>query len=276
MDNSCVVVIPIHASSPSGFELISFQQCFKILGSHPIRVVAPMKLDLSIYRRLVPDFKVVYVDPKWQANLLSYNRFKLSNYFYECFSEFTYLLTYELDAFVFKDELTNWCNLGYDYIGAPWFDGYVESDSDVLIGVGNSGFSLRNIQTLRKILSNFYYYDPEIYYGDRFKRLKARVLHPFRWLNNLGRENESIQSANNLFEDAFISHYVKSKYDDFKLAPVDIALKFSFEVKPEVLYKFNNNTLPMGCHAWWRYNLNFWKPYIESYGYDLEADFKIK
>ncbi|MFR6542216.1 MAG: DUF5672 family protein [Butyricimonas virosa] len=25
-----------------------------------------------------------------------------------------------IDAFVFRDELTYWCTLNYDYIGAPW------------------------------------------------------------------------------------------------------------------------------------------------------------
>jgi hypothetical protein len=34
-----VVVIPIH--SESVFELISFQQCFKILSNHSIKIVAP-------------------------------------------------------------------------------------------------------------------------------------------------------------------------------------------------------------------------------------------
>jgi hypothetical protein len=33
----CVVVIPIHSESPSVFELISFQQCFKILSNHSIK-----------------------------------------------------------------------------------------------------------------------------------------------------------------------------------------------------------------------------------------------
>ena len=30
------------------------------------------------------------------------------------------MLIYQLDAYVFKDELLNWANKGYDYIGAPW------------------------------------------------------------------------------------------------------------------------------------------------------------
>ena len=44
----------------------------------------------------------------------------LSAEFYERFLNSKYLLIYQLDAYVFKDELTAWCNRGFDYVGAPW------------------------------------------------------------------------------------------------------------------------------------------------------------
>ena len=42
-----VVVIPLHSETPNELELISFQQCFKILGKHPIKIVAPEGLNLE-------------------------------------------------------------------------------------------------------------------------------------------------------------------------------------------------------------------------------------
>ena len=45
------------------------------------------------------------------------------------------------------------------------------------------------------------------------------------------------------------------------------AIPFAFEAKPKYLYKINQNKLPMGCHAWYRYNLEFWRPFIEGFGY---------
>ena len=30
------------------------------------------------------------------------------------------MLIYQLDAFVFQDDLAYWCQQNYDYIGAPW------------------------------------------------------------------------------------------------------------------------------------------------------------
>ena len=34
----------------------------------------------------------------------------------------------------------------------------------------------------------------------------------------------------------------------------------------------NQDRLPFGCHAWFRYDLEFWRPHIEAFGHDLELD----
>ncbi len=79
----------------------------------------------------------------------------------------------------------------------------------------------------------------------------------------------SLQKAAFLVEDRVISEFMTRAIADFNLAPVSEACKFSFEVNPAILFKMNNNQLPMGCHAWWLYDLEFWRPHIESYGYKL-------
>jgi hypothetical protein len=58
----CVVVIPIHSESPSVFELISFQQCFKILSNHSIKGVKSRNI-------LIPVLDVVFIDPVWQSSV---------------------------------------------------------------------------------------------------------------------------------------------------------------------------------------------------------------
>jgi hypothetical protein len=263
------VVIPVHSADPSDFELMSFIQCFKILDNRPIYIIAPEGLNLAVYKKEVGTFQTIYIDPKWQSSLLFYNKLKTSRFFYDLFDQYTYMLTYELDAFIFRDDLDYWCDKGYDYIGAPWFEGYVQPISDRLIGVGNSGFSLRNIKFAQKALKKIYYRDPDIYFGSRAKRWWANLVHPIRWLFNQGKENYSIQNTQSLYEDAFFCYIIPSKFNDFKIAPVEQALKFSFEVKPEYLYQLNDQALPMGCHAWYRYNLDFWKPFIQDQGYSI-------
>lgn len=274
--DSVCIVIPVYSAVPSRYELISFNQCFKILGKHPIYVVAPDGLDLRAYKKVVPEFEVIHISKKWLASRLNYNKLKLSQYFYSLFAGYTYLLTYELDAFAFTDDLDYWCSKNYDYIGAPWFDAYDLVKGNIL-RVGNSGFSLRKIPAIQNGIRHIFYIDPT-----RFRSIKnTRLLQKsklviYKQLNKVEAviskfyaENMSIQKAAFLCEDRVISELMTRSIKEFNLAPVEDACKFSFEVNPGILYEMNNNTLPMGCHAWWLYDLEFWKPYIESYGYEL-------
>jgi hypothetical protein len=151
--DKCVIVIPIHKEDPTKNELISFAQCFKILYKHPIYILAPENLNIKKYKEVITKFNVIHIDPVWQSNLKQYNKLKISRFFYDLFKGYDFLLTYELDAFVFKDELSFWSSKSFDFIGAPWFKGHdIPSQPLQLIGVGNSGFSLRNIKTSRRIL----------------------------------------------------------------------------------------------------------------------------
>lgn len=270
----CAIVIPIHKAKPGNYELISFEQCFRVLGNHSIYIVAPKGLDLSKYEQVIPKLTVKYIDAVWLSSLLNYNKLKLSSYFYDLFKSYRYLLTYELDAFVFKDELTDWCAKDYDYIGAPWFEGWDDPDrkefGEKLVKVGNSGFSLRKIDSIKKGLKLIYYQDPSQpgkYYNNRYLRYIQRRAN--KVLNLLSFENRSLQNAQLLNEDWIIAELMAKTVKKFKVSPIAQATQFSFEVKPETLFEQNNNVLPMGCHAWWRYNINFWKPYIENYGYSL-------
>lgn len=266
------IVVPIHSDKPSKYELISFEQCFKVLGKHPIKIVAPQGLNLIEYKKVIKNFEIIYINPKWQSTLLKYNKLKLSVYFYSLFKEYEYLLTYELDAFVFSDQLLEWCKKGYDYIGAPWFENFENitvSKEMKMIGVGNSGFSLRRVSKIRKFLRSYYYPNPEEINTGRFNEIKSIFLYPYRKFRNLFFENYTVQRYYNWYEDYFISTIIAKETKNFLIAQPSNAMMFSFETNPAYLFKLNNNQLPFGCHAWWRYDLDFWKPFIELYGYTL-------
>ncbi len=262
----CVIIIPVHKPDPSYYELISFEQAYRIFYKFPIYIVAPEGLNLKAYQEIVPAIDVKYIPATYQNSLLNYNKLKLSQYFYKLFACYKYLVTYELDAFAFKNDLELWCNKGYDYIGAPWFEGYAETTSDNLMGVGNSGFSLRSIEAMRKGIKVAEYNDPtkpKHYYKNVWLKLQF-------WLTALlPIENIYLQDADLLNEDWVIAELIARRAPGFKLAPINEAIQFSFEVKPEALFELNNYQLPTGCHAWWRYNLPFWKPFIENFGYKL-------
>ncbi|MGI4885366.1 MAG: DUF5672 family protein [Janthinobacterium lividum] len=268
IDKICVVV-PVHTSTPSDYELVSFRQCFAILGKHPIKLVAPAGLDVARYKEVVPQLDLVFIDPKWQSSLLGYNQLKTSRYFYNIFAQYEFILTYELDAFVFKDELDHWCRKGYDYIGAPWFVGFgTPAPGASLHGVGNSGFSLRRVSPIAKVLKEIYYKNPSEYQTDKKSLFKAYLKAPYRWFKNQLGENYTVQNSG-LYEDRFFGEVVPIFSKTFVVAPIAEAIKFSFEVQPEILFQLNNEKLPMGCHAWWKYNFEFWKPFIKDFGYTL-------
>ena len=46
MEMVCVFV-PIHNPNPTSFELISFQQCFRVFGKYPIIVVSGEEISLD-------------------------------------------------------------------------------------------------------------------------------------------------------------------------------------------------------------------------------------
>jgi hypothetical protein len=269
MEMVCVF-IPIHKAKPSDFELISFQQCFRVFRKYPIKIVTSPDVSLDEYLRVVPKFDIVTIDPKWQSSLLNYNKLKLSQFFYNLFKDYQFLLTYELDAFAFRDDLLYWCNKNFDYIGAPWFKGFGNGHSGEIIGVGNSGFSLRKIESTKFAIKNLYYKDPTRYEGGPIESLKTFFWSPYARIRNLAEENFSIQKAYFIHEDLVLSNFFAVS-KRFNIAPVDEALRFSFEVNPEILYQKNSWQLPMGCHGWWKYDLEFWKPFIEAEGYSLQT-----
>ena len=74
------------------------------------------------------------------------------------------MLIVQTDAWIFKDELQKWCNMEYDYIGAPWchlcknvHNCNYEEVADQKSIVGNGGLSLRYIKKFQDVTM---YLDP--------------------------------------------------------------------------------------------------------------------
>jgi len=263
------IAIVTHTNIPSEKERISFFQCLKILGDHPIFIVCPDGLEMTFYQKFESDSLVIRpVHPKHLASKRSYNRFKVSRKFYQLFEEFEFVLTYELDSYVFKDSLLEWCDLGFDYVGAPWFEGYASPAPPYrFLGVGNSGFSLRNVSACLKVLRGFSFIEGPA------KSLEKIVAHleeqnfdsPNATEIQLLTGNNTNGLVNSCYlgnEDIFWGLVVPQRLSWFKVAPPEIALRFSFEVKPKFLYHMNGRQLPFGCHAWARYDPQFWKRFI--------------
>lgn len=232
-DNSrLAVIVPLYSFQLSENEIVSLNQVKTILDKYDIIAITPPNLSVNNkYFTRTESFS-----PDFFTSIEAYNRLMLSPDFYRRFQDYEYILIYQLDAFVFSDQLSYFCNLGYDYIGAPWLHGifnYIDS-SHYLWHVGNGGLSLRRVESFIRILE-----DRKPLQGEQIKN-----------------------------EDLFFSSIVD---DQFKVAPMEIALQFSFERQVKKCFALNHNQLPFGCHAWSRYDLEFWKPYIEQYGYEIRG-----
>src|SRR5262245_66317821 len=125
-----IVVITSHKPVLTRWELISLRQCVRILGKHPMTLICPDGLDTTWYRTFVPEVPVEHLDRRWFATFSTFNTLMVSPLLYERYRHFEYILFFEPDAFVFSDRLEEWCARGFDYVGAPWFEGFDKPTSD--------------------------------------------------------------------------------------------------------------------------------------------------
>jgi hypothetical protein len=206
-------------------------------------------------------------DDRYFGSVAANTQMMLSQRFYEAFSDYEFVLIYHFDALVFNDDLVSWCQRGYDYLGAPWLTS-LQYPERGFCGVGNGGFSLRRVASMLKVIrSESLTARPSDYWNKYFAH-KSRamralnwpryLLKHLRWRNNVRHEIRSGQFNEDVFWARRAVHYCH----DFKIAPVDVALQFAFECAPRVCFARNNNNLPFGCHAWPRYDREFWEPYL--------------
>lgn len=265
-----VVLITVHQPTITPFEEISLRQCFKVLGHYPIRLVCPEGMDTSAYKAIIPEIEVDHIAPHWQASYANFTKLKIEPFLYERYQAYEYVLFYELDVFVFRDELEKWCATGLDYIGAPWFEGHVmANDASPVIGVGNGGFSLRKVSSMLRGRRSAWLWSRLLAAQAKREPLKALRRVPGDLLRILRGQYPSLVFPRG--EDNFWGLVVNRHLGWFHVASFEQAREFSFEALPRRLYKLNGNRLPFGCHAWARYDLDFWRPHIEAFGHSLEG-----
>ncbi|MCY7350550.1 MAG: hypothetical protein LH606_07765 [Cytophagaceae bacterium] len=243
--NLVAVVIPVYQAELTDHERISLTQCVRILGHYPLILVKPEHLDATIFLALHPSFQVFSFDNTYFSDVAGYNRLMVSEGFYRAFESYEYILIHQLDAFVFSDRLREWCERGYDYIGAP----------HVTPPVKPTGSGLRRRFKLRKVLLNG---------GLSLRRVSAcrRFLWVFGRFFGTWRGNE----------DGLFSLHFPRLYPGLMLLNLpswEAALPFAFEQHPAQCFQLNQGQLPLGCHAWERYDPDFWRPFFREQGYRI-------
>lgn len=264
-----VILIIVHQAELEWYERISLRQCAHVLGSHPIRLICPEGMDASAYREEVPSLVVDHIPTHWQSNYRNFARLKILPFLYQRYSEYRYVLFYELDAFVFCDDLLEWCKTGIDYLGAPWFEGYVKATPNALpAGVGNGGFSLRRTEAMLKVTRTWRYL---VRPGELFSRWKKRqtcgqvVIRQLVSANNFHHLGNDYDGP----EDFFWGKVVPPRFPWYRLATYEEARRFSFEANPRRLFRECDGNLPFGCHKWIRHDPEFWREPIENFGHEI-------
>lgn len=266
---SICVVIPVYKSTLTVYEAIALKQCMRVLGHYPVIIAKPHALDVSALTDQYPTLRVHSFDDHFFTDVQAYNRLMLSSVFYEAFAAFEYMLIHQLDAFVFRDELADWCRRGYDYIGAPWlrdreFTGWrdeqwftikkqialwfnLKKEDKVtpreitsLNGVGNGGLSLRRIPALLRWLR---------FFNRKIANYERLTLHQYN-------------------EDVFWGVEVNRYVPLLRIPNFRTALQFAVEFHPErAITVYNQGHLPFGCHAWNIHGTDYWRPIFARYGY---------
>lgn len=240
------IVIPLYNENPEITEIFSLNRLNNVIKDKDYDVLLMMSNKFKVSQKYldslndIKNLDKITFDDKYFKNPASYSQLLISNDFYNKFSDYEYMLIYQTDCYLFRDEIEEWCNKGYDYIGAPIIT-QVKDWSLSLSGipqVGNGGFSLRKISTFKDLTdSNGEFMT---YYKITDEQLK-----------------------NVKYEDVWFCDFVYNKYD-FKVPSWLEAGTFSIDMNARVWYeKIKIDFLPMGCHAWPK-NIRDWKDKIEE------------
>lgn len=250
-----IVVIPLYKTLLCHNERLAFERALHTLSHRRFSIACPTGLDLAPLAESLArvDHDVRRFDTHWFDGIEGYNRLMLSPTFYDTFADAEYLLICQTDAFVFEDRLDAWLDKGYDYVGAPWIASpqtaatrFLRRINDAFrkrrkntahwFKVGNGGFSLRNVSTMRRIVTT--------------------------QRENIVRLQDMADHSGHHIEDLYFS-IVAPKLTRMRIPDYREAVDFCIDRKPDVALRLNGGKLPIACHRFFdRGTRRFWAPII--------------
>jgi hypothetical protein len=249
----------------SADEEIAFRHVRRYLGRYDKYVLIP-----DDHAAVYPGFVSKRFPRRFFGSAQAHGKLLLSKAFYRAFLNYEYILVCHLDALVFSDELLEWCDRRYDFIGAPWL---LSSDTPHITEqkVGNGGFSLRRVRSFLRVLdSRAYFVDPDEDWR-RFRERSGALACAFNWprkfVKRLGWFNDvqwHVKWAvhGDVHEDRFWAEYATHYDPTFRIAPVDVAMRFAFEAEPRRCFERIGRRMPFGAHRWQKFDRSFYEPYL--------------
>lgn len=263
MKKRVAVTVPLNSHPQlSPDEEISLRHLRHYLGQYDRFVIAPASMDVPH-----DDFQVVRFGDEYFGSANAQTRLMFRPEYYEAFSDYEYILTYQLDALVLSDRLLEWCDEGFDFIGPPNY-----GLKDHLNETYSGGFSLRKVDSFLAVLrSKRYAVEPEEYWRRltadmgllrKACNLPRRYLKRLHAFNNVRREIAMQMQDEVMLEDVFFQERARQYAPGFRLPPLERALRFAFDETPRIAYRQAGEQLPFGAHAWYKQDRAFWEPFL--------------
>ena len=269
------VVTPLVRFPLSADEDISLRHLRVHLGQFDRYIIGQQGLPKEL-----SDFALRKFPQHYFGDLYAYNHLVMTEEFYRAFSDYEYILIYQLDCLVFASNLEEWCQKGWDYVGAPWLNN-PDNPAEGFLAVGNGGLSLRRVTSALAVLnSKQLLEDPKergrktgrrskLLYErlDFAPKLKRTIVAAKAFLHRHGYHNNVVWLVRELaktksHEDLFWAFDASKVMANFCIPAPKEALKFSFEMAPRYCFELNSRRLPFGCHAWSKYDREFWEPFL--------------
>ena len=202
-------------------------------------------MDKSYYKKW-QECKWAEFNKKYFKSVKTYSRLLLDTKFYKYFIEYEFMLILQSDAVILEHNdvtLKHMMSLPYDYIGAPWTEGY---DLYPFMGFGMTFF--------RKI------FNPQKCYVGNGGLCLRRIDNTIKLIN----KKKFISKFWRYPEDFFFGYYGTNNVSFYKNAPVDIAKRFALEKGS--LSELSNGANTFGIHAWelWLGNFEILKQYLKT------------
>lgn len=254
------VVVPVYKDGLTEIEAVSWRHLQAYLSDFELRLATPSTLALPRH-----DLRRVNFAAQHFSSVASYSRLLLSPEFYTAFQDVEFILIYQLDSLVFSNQLLAWSQRGFDYIGAPLFKNK-DGRQKGLSRVGNGGFSLRSIPAALRVLTSNSRPNLRALWSDMMPDVpKTRIRKRLQVLRAARRGVRWYTGHYTLNEDLFWSDRARLFDPSFKIAPVEVGLRFAFDSHPRYCFEQNGNKIPFGAHAWAKWDRSFWEPHLLSW-----------
>lgn len=248
--NSVAVVIPLHTIQLDRWAMLALQSAEAVFFHRPIILVVPpnvAKSSLAATLRARGSV-VIELESHHFVSRGSYNNMLFQADFFQLFTEFDYILLFQLDALALRDTLNYWVSLDYDFIGAPLRRNYGRTNS-TSVGPGlNGGLSLRRVDSALRVLES-----------GRGRRIRIRdavtMERHFRlWLTRTFRDGlcfnfSSFRRSPKVNEDLYWSYFVPRVHPWFRVPSADVARNFAFDAANNWSTSLECSDSTVGIHA---------------------------